>query len=382
MKRILTGMLFRLVRGYEIWALLALFLFAVPYLAYENAMTLNYLSAKFIPNYTYSYDFDGVETVIYKDNAEQFCFKNSGLSAFDLYRSSDEKIPQDKYDKLTNEQHYNPYYEMETLYEQILESFFIPAILMVIFIPIFFGRMFSDGTIKNLVACGYSKRKIYLASMILTAVLDLTMILLSLLTVVVICICLQWQPPVYLPVLISAAVISSLILMMITSVSLAAMFAGGKKTLAFVAGFIIVAARFVPVSVFSSGLLWYQQSVMSANEISEDTRNLLKEVGRNGLERKLDLTEFIDRYYVNGKEIQYMWKSENSLHPAVCKTLITISYLDPYLIDANSHIGYGFSPYLICRDGLMAINIASNVFWIVVINGLGILIVNKRELHC
>ena len=382
MKRILTGMLFRLVRGYEIWALLALFLFAVPYLAYENVMTLNYLSAKFIPNYTYSYDFDGVETVIYKDNAEQFCFKNSGLSAFDLYRSSDEKIPQDKYDKLVNEQHHNPYYEMETLYEQILESFFIPAILMVIFIPIFFGRMFSDGTIKNLVACGYSKGKIYFTAMILTAALDLTMILLSLLAEVVICICLQWQPPVYLPVLISAAVISSLILMMITSVSLAAMFAGGKKTLAFVAGFIIVAARFVPVSVFSSGLLWYQQSVMSANEISEDTKKLLKEVGRNGLERKLDLTEFIDRYYVNGEEIQYMWKSENSLHPAVCKTLITISYLDPYLIDANSHIGYGFSPYLICRDGLMAINIASNVFWIVVINGLGILIVNKRELHC
>ena len=375
-------MLFRLVRGYEIWALLALFLFAVPYLAYENVMTLNYLSAKFIPNYTYSYDFDGVETVIYKDNAEQFCFKNSGLSAFDLYRSSDEKITQDKYDKHVNEQHHNPYYEMETLYEQILESFFIPAILMVIFIPIFFGRMFSDGTIKNLVACGYSKGKIYFTAMILTAALDLTMILLSLLAEVVICICLQWQPPVYLPVLISAAVISSLILMMITSVSLAAMFAGGKKTLAFVAGFIIVAARFVPVSVFSSGLIWYQQSVMSANEISEDTKKLLKEVGRNGLERKLDLTEFIDRYYVNGEEIQYMWKSENSLHPAVCKTLITISYLDPYLIDANSHIGYGFSPYLICRDGLMAINIASNVFWIVVINGLGILIVNKRELHC
>ena len=382
MKRILTAMLFRLVRGYEIWALLALFLFAVPYLAYENAMTLNYLSAKYIPGFTYSYDFDDVETVIYKDNAEQFCFKNSGLSAFDLYRSSDEKIPQDKYDKLVNEQHNNPYWEMEMLYEQILESFLIPAALMVIFIPVFFGRMFSDGTIKNIVACGYSKGKIYLTTLILTAILDLTMILLSLLAEVVICICLQWQPPVYLPVLISAAVISTLILMTITSVSLAVMFAGGKKTLAFIAGFIIIAARFLPSSALSTGILWYEQSVMSASEISEDTINLLKKEGRNSLERKLDLTQFIDRFYVNGKEIQYMWKSENSLPPVVSKTLIAIAYLDPYLIDANSHINFGFSPYLIYRDGLMAINMTSNVFWIVVINGLGLLVINKRELHC
>jgi len=95
MKKILSGMFFRLVRGYEIWALLALFLFAVTYLSYTDVMELNYLSAKYVPGYTYSYDYDNVETVIYKDNAEQFCFKNSGISAFDLYRSSVEKIPQE-----------------------------------------------------------------------------------------------------------------------------------------------------------------------------------------------------------------------------------------------------------------------------------------------
>ena len=382
MKKILAGMLFRLVRGYEIWALLALFLFAVPFLTYQDVMTLNYLSAKYTPGFTYSYDFDDVETVIYKDNAEQFCFKDSGLSAYDLYRSADEKIPQDKYDKLSNEQHNNPYDEMMTLYRQILRSFLIPAALMMIFIPVFFGRMFSDGTIKNIVACGYGKRKIYLSALMLTAVLDLTMILLSLITLVVICICLQWQPPVYLPVLITAAVISTLLLITITSVSLAAMFAGGKKTLAFVAGFIMFAARLLPVSVFSTGLLWYRQSIMNSSEISEETIAILKESGRNGLERKIDLSQFIDRFYVNGKEIQYLWKPENALPPVVCKTLIAISYMDPYLVDADDHMGFGFSPYLMYRDGVMAINIASNIFWIVVINGLGLLVINKRELHC
>lgn len=382
MKKILSGMFFRLVRGYEIWALLALFLFAVTYLSYTDVMELNYLSAKYVPGYTYSYDYDNVETVICKDNAEQLCFKNSGISAFDLYRSSVEKIPQEEYDKLSNEMHDNPYYEMETLYLEIQRSFFIPAVLMAIFIPVFFGRLFSDGTIKNIVACGYSKGKIYLASLVMTAILDLAMILLSLIILAGICICLKWQPPVYLPVLITAAFISFLLLLLITSVCLAALFAGGKKTVAFVVGFVMVAARFFPASIFSTGLLWLGQSHNSISEISDDTIALLKEVGRNGLEERIDLSQFIEKYYVNGEEIEYIWKLENTHPPVVKASLLTLIYLDPYLVDAAKLYSYGFSPYLMYRDGVMAINITSNIFWIGITNGLALLAVRKRELHC
>ena len=54
MKKILAGMFFRLVRGYEIWALIGLFLFATIYLTHTDVMTLDYLSAKYTPGYTYS----------------------------------------------------------------------------------------------------------------------------------------------------------------------------------------------------------------------------------------------------------------------------------------------------------------------------------------
>ena len=74
MKKILAGMFFRLVRGYEIWALIGLFLFAAIYLTHTDVMTLEYLSAKHIPGYTYSYYYGKDETVIINDNANQFCY--------------------------------------------------------------------------------------------------------------------------------------------------------------------------------------------------------------------------------------------------------------------------------------------------------------------
>lgn len=381
MKKILAGMFFRLVRGYEIWALIALFLFAVPYLTYADVMTLDYLSAKYIPGYTYSYDYGKGETVISNDNADQFCYKNSGISAFDIYRARVEKIPQDEFDRLNDELFNNPVREMEKIYQVIQRSFLIPAVLMAIFIPVFFGRLFSDGTIKSIVACGYSKGKIFFASLVMTAILDIALILSSFLIIAGICIWLKWQPPIYLPVLISAAVISVLLLFTITSVCMAVMFAGAKKTIAFVAGFIMLVVRFYPVSFFCTTLLWMGQA-SSVSDMDPDVLEQLKKEGRGSLEIRFDLSQFVDKYYLNGEEIRYVWKPENDLPPAVTKPLIALIYLDPFLVDLDYNVYMGFTPYLMYRDGLMAINIASNIFWICCINGLGILVVNKRELHC
>ena len=381
MKKILAGMFFRLVRGYEILALIGLFLFAAIYLTHTDVMTLEYLSAKHIPGYTYSYDYGKGETVISKDNADQFCYKNSGISAFDIYRARVENIPQEEYDRLHVEMGNIPFYEMEKIYQVIQRSFLIPAVLMTIFIPVFFGRLFSDGTIKNIVACGYSKGKIFFASLVMTAILDIALILSSFLIIAGICIWLKWQPPIYLPVLIPTAVISVLLLFTITSVCMSVMFAGAKKTIAFVAGFIMIAVRFYPVSFFCTTLLWMGQA-SSVSDMDQDVLEQLKKEGRGSLEIRFDLSQFVDKYYLNGEEIRYVWQEENDLPPAVTKPLIALIYLDPFLVDLDYNVYMGFTPYLMYRDGLMAINIASNIFWICCINGLGILVVNKRELHC
>ena len=378
MKKILAGMLYRLFKGFEIWALLALFIVISGYFTFVEISTLHYVAVKH--DLTNTIYFELEDTVITKDNADQFCYKGSGIKAYDLYRYRIEKIPQDEFDKIHEDMDGEPAEEVDTIFDLVLRSYLVPSVLMVIFIPVFFGRLFSDGTIKNLVSSGFSKSRIYLASLLLTFAIDIILILFSLLIIAAQCLILQWLPPIYLPVLLLSLVISVLVSFTVTSVSVGALFAGGKKTIAFILGFVMIATRFFSVSCLAAGLIWSAQA-QSIYDMSPETKELLKESGPNSLERKIDLSQFIETYYVNGKQITYLFADKNGYPPAVVKTLLVFIYSDPYLID-SSDTYMGFEPYQMVRDGLMTINIAANVFWTVIFNGAAVFILNKRELHC
>lgn len=378
MKKILSGMLFRLVRGYEIWALLALFILISGYFTFVEIATLDYVAVK--TGYTNTFYLDLDDSVITKDNAEQFCYKNSGVSAYNLYRYRIEKIPQDDFDKIYTDMKSEPVYEVRTIFRLVFRSYLVASVLMVIFIPIFFGRLFSDGTIKNLVSGGYSKRLIYLSSLLLAFAIDLVLNVASLVIIAVLCLILQWLPPIYLPVLLPAFLLSVLLSFTITSVSIGSLFAGGKKTLTFILGFIMIATRFFSGSFLATGLLWSGQA-LNYSEVNEETFEKIKANGPNSFEMKLDLSQFIEKYYVNGERVIYLFADESSYPKSVVNLLLAVIYTDPYLIDSTiEYIGY--DPYLMARDGIMAINFAANAFWTVLFNGAAIFILNKRELHC
>ena len=378
MKKILSGMLFRLVRGYEIWALLALFILISGYFTFVEIATLDYVAVK--TGYTNTFYLDLDDSVITKDNAEQFCYKNSGVSAYNLYRYRIEKIPQDDFDKIYTDMKSEPVYEVRTIFRLVFRSYLVASVLMVIFIPIFFGRLFSDGTIKNLVSGGYSKRLIYLSSLLLAFAIDLVLNVASLVIIAVLCLILQWLPPIYLPVLLPAFLLSVLLSFTITSVSIGSLFAGGKKTLTFILGFIMIATRFFSGSFLATGLLWSGQA-LNYSEVNEETFEKIKAGGPNNLEMKIDLSQFIEKYYLNGERIIYTFADESSYPKSVVNLLLAVIYSDPYLIDSTiEYIGY--DPYMMARDGIMAINFAANAFWTVLFNGAAIFILNKRELHC
>ena len=67
--------------------------------------------------------------------------------------------------------------------------------------------------------------------------------------------------------------------------------------------------------------------------------------------------------------------------PRVAKalTLATI-YLDPFMI-ADFRDSAVFGQYSMYRDGLMAINVGSNIFWTVLSTACGIVIFRKREIR-
>jgi hypothetical protein len=95
---------------------------------------------------------------------------------------------------------------------------------------------------------------------------------------------------------------------------------------------------------------------------------------------KLDLSEFSIKLFHEGKEIKV--QGDSTLPPALKYTLLTAVYINPAMIHqlifpANMDIEIPL--YMICRDGLAAVNIACNIFWITLSSGFGVSVFRKRE---
>lgn len=364
-------MFFRLFKGYEIWGLVVLLLISFAY-TWQTVGEAWFNQT----SYTIYYEDESTEELIGRDEIRKNCFENSGISVYDVYRYSVETIPQDAYDEMSSERSFIRE-EFSVLFNALSNMSIFPSIIIGIFIPVFYGRMFSDGTVKNLISCGHSRGKIYLSSLIVTLIIDTLMIIASLINLVIVCLWYRWQPPVYLPVVLPLVLISFLVLYTLSSVCIAVMFTSAKKTAGFIAAFLLVVSQ---ISGAESVLPYIVYASHKTNTlgISEEYRDVLKEKGRNAMEQKLLLSEFDVRFYYEDNEVIDF--GESSLPPAVKYTLITAYYLTPNVVVNNYRI-YCFSPYMLQRDGIVAINTACNVLWILVSNSAGILVFRKREFN-
>ena len=377
MKKILSGMFYNLFRGFEIWLLLILVVICGVFDDINNLRDYDVIAVGVFGE-TRDYSDEDRTLIISPDNIDQFRYKGSGISAFDVYRYHIEPLPKDVYDKLGYDMYYIPHDEANTVFDRIKNLYIFPAILMAIFIPVFFGRLFSQGTIKNLLTCGYSKVMIYLASLIMSVVLDLALFLIRLLGFVLVCACLQWQPPVYLPVLIPSAVVSLLLLITISSFSLAALFISSKRTAAFVVGFIMAFSATISVSELASTFLWNYEVVRTSAAENEDYMDFVKEQKQYLLEERFNFGNFSSDFYYGDKLIISLY-AESSLPAPLRYVILALIYSDPALIQGADFM---FEPYLMARDGLLYVSMGVNTIWIILSSGLGIAIFRKREIHC
>ena len=377
MKKILSGMFYNLFRGFEIWLLLILVVICGVFDDINNLRDCDVIAAGVFGE-TRDYSDEDRTLIISPDNIDQFRYKGSGISAFDVYRYHIEPLPKDVYDKLGYDMYYVPHDEANTVFDRIKNLYIFPSILMAIFIPVFFGRLFRQGTIKNLLTCGYSKVMIYLASLIMSVVLNLALFLIRLLGFVLVCACLQWQPPVYLPVLIPSAVVSLLLLITISSFSLAALFISSKRTAAFVVGFIMAFSATTSVSELASTFLWNYEVVRTSAAENEDYMDFVKEQKQYLLEERFNFGNFSSDFYYGDKLIISLY-AESSLPAPLRYVILALIYSDPALIQGADFM---FEPYLMARDGLLYVSMGVNTIWIILSSGLGIAIFRKREIHC
>lgn len=380
MKKIITGMIYNLFKSYEIWALLILAVLTAALFDFSYLRDLDIVNAGvFGETITYHEDDPEFDTVtITPDNVSRFTFKDSGISAFDVYRFRVEPIPKDIFDKISEDMLSLPHDEMWTIYKAMIQLDILPAILIAIFIPVFFGRLFSDGTIKNYLACGFSKAEIFLSAFVLTLIIDAAVFLIRLLMFALMCCILRWQPPIYLPVLIPSAVLSLLILFAVTSVCLAALFVSTRKTIAFIIGFLMAFSFYISVSKVAMALFWNYGYIDNEAAEFEEYQNVIKEQGRNALSEKFNYEAFSSDFYYDGK-IVISYGIAEEIPATVKNALLTVIYADPVMVQS---MNYSFTPYLLARDGVLYLSMGVNVFWIILATGIGAFVFRKREIHC
>lgn len=376
MKRILSGMFFSLFRGFGIWCIIISVVILGALFDFSNLRDIDVIAVGTFGE-TRDYSSEDRQLIITPENIDRFSFKGSGISAFDVYRFHVDPLPHDKFDQIAD-RFIDPYDEVNAIFDSIRNMHVIPSLIVVIFIAVFFGRMFSQGTIKNLLTCGYSRAKIFIASFIVTAVTSLVLFLLRLAGFVLMCMLLKWQPPVYLPVLIPTVLISLLLMITIVSFTLTALFITNKKTVTFIIGFLMFFSYNFSVSKILTSALWAYDMEYQGNSLNEDYINLAKEKRQNELEERLDYADFTSDFYHNDRII-LDFGCKDAIPAPIKYTMLVLIYSDPALLYGVE--GY-FPPYLMTRDGLIYIPIAVNIIWIVVSSGLGVAVFRKREIHC
>jgi ABC-type transport system involved in multi-copper enzyme maturation permease subunit len=359
MKKIISGMFFRLFKGMEFWVLIVLLLVSSFFVGYSRFKDQDFFSL------------ERTETNIARR------FESSDVSAFDAYRLDCEAMPADIYYKLSDDVS-DAGGEVAFLFDLMASAQVMPVLLIMLFIPVFFGRLFSDGAIKNLMASGHSKGKIYLSALTVTYILDALMFIVSSLVMGFWCLYFGWNPPMYLPVVIPTFIVEMLLVMTLSAVSIAILFVSKKKTLAFIVGFILLLSLRVSVTSVIFSAMSLSQNINVYGDEYEFFKKVREEEPYE-IEQRFNFSEAKVDVYYKGQDISFI---EDSVLPPVVKNIcLAIAYADPALL--RNLLGViGPTQYMLVRDGIVGLNGAANIFWIAVSTFCGIIVFKKKEIRC
>lgn len=368
MKKILAGYIYRLFRGLSFWVFVLSFIIVAGYLNYMEIWRDDFVTVT-RTNETV-YENGDPNYPVSADNVNQLRYSAIGVSPLDMYRFFSEPYEQETFDKLSKRPMV-AFQEKDTFFGVLTYMIMVPAIFIAVYIPIFFGSLFSDNTVKNLIGSGHSRARIYSAALILTVLLDILLMIITVCIVVFWCLYFKWMPPVYLPMVATWLVAQLLAVVAISSIELAVLFISKKRTLAFIASFFIAIAFFMP-NTFAVDAIYSNQIVDEECQIRYMA--LREEKGRNVFLYKFDPLTFEEGTYYEGERID---RIDSGLNPAVKYTLMTIIYMDPLLIYNSSFI---IDQYMCYRDGIMAISMANSVIWVALSSVAAVAVFRKREI--
>jgi hypothetical protein len=322
------------------------------------------------------------EIILSKDNIKDYKFESIDASELSLYRFYVGPVSKAEYEAIENSVAIS---ERGIFWALIEFLHIVPTVIVLVLIPDFFGTMFKDRTIKNLIACGHSKGKIYLSSLVFSFLLNLAMIFASIIIYALLCLFYMWKPPIYLPVILVMLLVEIFITFTASSICLAFVFISGKRTVAFVVSFLmlwaVIALYIGKYEGEGSDTIYELYYEVNTYEESDDAVwkeyfNIVKTEGFVNLEDRFDVFEFREKTYYKGNVLKM--SSEGHVDPVKKFAKMAIIYMDPLVVQRFE--SFGLEAYTCCRDGLMAIELANNVFWILLSTYTGITFFKRREI--
>lgn len=234
MKKILTGFLYRAVRTWELWLSVAFMIFACSF----NVLFDKYV----VPDLTADYHLETSVTEAYRVAEE--------------WRSTGDPLIDQK---------------IFSLCKTLDTGGLIAIIVSILFAALFFGKLFSDGAIRNLVVTGYSKKEIFRSTVIFALGASLVMHLTGVITTIISILISGWKIPIYLPVLATMYLYMFMLGTTVISLLILLLFLTKKEIVALIATAGVVLTMFGGSTLLTASALLKDERIFDVRSVRQYT---------------------------------------------------------------------------------------------------------------
>ena len=370
MSRVLRSMTYRLIRNKLVWIILAALV------VLEVLMLFGYAGC-FVNHTTYSrHDHDGGTVVSEYAEFE----KEDPL----LINKLTQNIYIGKYDFVPGQVNY---FEVSLdNCSQVNELLALVLILLFaadsVFIMAYFGELFSDGAIRNMVAIKTNKMIIYLASLFINAVVCLVMYILVFAALAVSILIAGFYPIIYGPAMVAAVLVGLLVTVAVTSFFIFVLFIDHNPLLSFILCGLILALSVMSFELATSTMVFEQKYNPDEVKLENFFKNGGYKISGEG-EWYLPVNDFnLGRVYypADDETVEFFSDELNTYYPNENELAISRALYRANIMNYPFEIQM-FFVYPMYRDGLLLRYAAFSVGYLVILLAGGCYAVSKRNFN-
>ena len=370
MSRVLRSMTYRLIRNKLVWIILAALV------VLEVLMLFGYAGC-FVNHTTYSrHDHDGGTVVSEYAEFE----KEDPL----LINKLTQNIYIGKYDFVPGQ--VNNFEVSLDNCSQVSELLALILILIFaadsVFIMAYFGELFSDGAIRNMVAIKTNKMIIYLASLFINAVVCLVMYILVFAALAVSILIAGFYPIIYGPAMVAAVLVGLLVTVAVTSFFIFVLFIDHNPLLSFILCGLILALSVMSFELATSTMVFEQKYNPDEVKLENFFKNGGYKISGEG-EWYLPVNDFnLGRVYypADDETVEFFSDELNTYYPNENELAISRALYRANIMNYPFEIQM-FFVYPMYRDGLLLRYAAFSLGYLVILLAGGCYAVSKRNFN-